>query len=88
MYAEILYVEGLKDYVIIHLNDGRRLVTRMTIKAMEETLPSDMFLRVNKSNIVRIAAVDSIDSNDVFIRDTEISIGQAFSDNVLKKLLH
>lgn len=87
MYADILYVEGLKDYVIIHLNDGRRLVTRMTIKAMEETLPPDMFLRVNKSNIVRISAVDSFDSNDVFIRDTEFSIGLAFRDNVLKKLL-
>lgn len=87
MYADILYIEGLKDYVIIHLNDGRRLVTRMTIKGMEECLPGDTFMRVNKSNIVNIGAVDSFDNNDVFVRDTEIAIGQAFRDTVLERLL-
>ncbi len=87
MHADILYVEGLKDYVILHLSDNRRLVTRMTIKGMEEALPDSMFLRVNKSNIVNIGAVDSFDNNDVFIRDTEISIGQAFRDGVLERLL-
>lgn len=87
MHSDILYVEGLKDYVILHLSDNRRLVTRMTIKGMEDALPDGMFLRVNKSNIVNIGAVDSFDNNDVFIRDTEISIGQAFRDGVLEKLL-
>ena len=87
MHSDILYVQGLKDYVILHLSDNRRLVTRMTIKGMEDALPDGMFLRVNKSNIVNIGAVDSFDNNDVFIRDTEISIGQAFRDGVLEKLL-
>lgn len=87
MHSDILYVEGLKDYVILHLSDNRRLVTRMTIKGMEDALPDGMFLRVNKSNIVNIGAVDSFDNNDVFIRDTEISIGQAFRDGVLERLL-
>lgn len=87
MYGDILYIEGLKDYVIIHLNDGRRLVTRMTIKGMEECLPGDTFMRVNKSNIVNIGAVDSFDNNDVFVRDAEIAIGQSFRDTVLERLL-
>lgn len=87
MHVDILYIEGLKDYVIIHLRDGRRLVSRMTIKGMEESLPADMFLRVNKSNIVNIGEVESFDNNDIFIRDTEISIGQAFRDVVIERLL-
>lgn len=87
MHVDILYIEGLKDYVIIHLRDGRRLVSRMTIKGMEESLPADMFLRVNKSNIVNIGEVESFDNNDIFIRDSEISIGQAFRDVVIERLL-
>lgn len=87
MHDDILYVEGLKDYVIIHLADGRRIVTRMTIKGMEESLPTDSFLRINKSNVVNVGAVDSFDNNDVFIRDTEIAIGQSYRDSVLERLL-
>ncbi|MDO4320650.1 MAG: LytTR family DNA-binding domain-containing protein [Bacteroidales bacterium] len=85
-HDDITYIEGLKDYVIIHLTD-RRVVTRMTVKAMEEALPSDKFLRVNKSNIVNVKAVDSFDNNDVLIGDTEIVIGLAYRDNVIGRLL-
>lgn len=83
---DIVYVEGLKDYIIIHLPD-RRLITRMTIKKVEETLPSDRFLRVNKSYIVNVEKIDSFDNNDVFIGTTEISIGVSYRNTVLKLLL-
>lgn len=86
-HADIRYVEGLKDYVILYLSEGRRIVTRATVKGMEEMLPSGMFLRVNKSNIVNLGAVDSFDSNDVFIGDTEISIGAVYRDSVTSRLL-
>lgn len=76
-YREILFIEGLKDYVIFRLTDGRRLVTRTTVKSLEEMLPGEMFARVNKSNIVNLDAVESFDSNDVVIGDTEIAIGAA-----------
>lgn len=85
-YDAILYVEGLKDYVIVHL-DGRKIVTRMTIKGMEELLPAPLFVRVNKSYIVRLNAVDSFDSNDVFVGDTEIAIGAVYREAVLSRLL-
>ena len=84
--SEILYVEGLKDYVIIHLKD-RKVVTRMTIKTMEEMLPGKMFLRVSKSYIVNRERIDSFDSNDVFIGETEIGIGISYKESVLNALL-
>lgn len=84
--SDILYVEGLGDYVIIHLAD-RRIVTRMTIKALEETLPPRYFLRVNKSYIVNIDRVDSFDNNDIYIASTEIAIGISYRDSVLNVLL-
>lgn len=83
---EILYVEGLKDYVIIHLPD-RKIVTRMTVKAMEDTLPGHNFIRVSKSYIVNKEKIDSFDNNDVYIGTTEISIGLSYRESVLNALL-
>lgn len=85
-FSEILFVEGLKDYVILHLN-GRKIVSRQTIKGMEELLPVSKFQRVNKSYVVNIDAIDSFDSNDVFIGGNEIAIGQAYKNAVMKRLL-
>lgn len=84
--SDILYVEGLKDYVIIHLTD-RKIVTRMTVKAMEEMLPSRMFLRVSKSYIANKERIDSFDSNDVIIGRTEIGIGISYRESVVNALL-
>ena len=83
---DINYVEGLKDYVIIHLSD-KRVVTRLTLKGIEEVLPSSTFIRVNKSYIVNRNKIDSFDNNDVFIGTTEISIGASYRDTVLSTLL-
>lgn len=82
----ILFVEGLKDYVIIHLSD-KKVVTRMTIKAMEETLPGKKFLRANKSYIVNKDMIDSFDNNDITIGTTEIAIGLSYRETVLSELL-
>ncbi len=82
----ILYVEGLKDYVIIHQTD-KRVVTRMTVKAMEDTLPGKKFMRVNKSYIVNREKIDAFDNNDINIGTTEISIGISYRDSVLAELL-
>lgn len=83
---DILYIEGLKDYLIIHL-EGRRVVTRMTIKAMDTSLPKARFIRVNKSFIVNRDKVESFDNNDVCIGKMEISIGLSYRDSVLEQLL-
>lgn len=84
--CDIIYVEGLKDYVIIHLPD-RRVITRMTVKGIEEVLPASEFIRVSKSYIVSRDKIGSFDNNDVFIGTTEISIGASYRDIVLSTLL-
>lgn len=83
---DIVYIEGLKDYVIIHLPE-KRVVTRLTLKGIEEVIPASGFIRVNKSYIVSRDRTDSFDSNDVFIGDTEISIGASYREAVLSSLL-
>ena len=53
-FSDILFVEGLKDYVILQLGE-QRIITRMSLKAVFDLLPKDSFLRVNKSYIVNTA---------------------------------
>jgi DNA-binding LytR/AlgR family response regulator len=83
---EILFVEGLKDYVIIQLN-GRRIITRMTLKNMQDLLPKSIFLRINRSYIVNREQIDSFDNNDVFIKTHEVAIGISYREAFLKELM-
>lgn len=82
---EITFVEGLKDYLIIHTAD-RRIVTRMTVKSLEEALPPQ-FLRVGKSYIVNCDKIDSFDNNDLYIGSSVVPIGVSYKQEVLKILL-
>jgi DNA-binding LytR/AlgR family response regulator len=83
---DILFVEGLKDYVIIQL-DGQRIITRMSLKGVQELLPSDRFLRINRSYIVNRERIDSFDNNDVFIKSHEIAIGNFYRDSFFEELM-
>ena len=78
-FSDILFVEGLKDYVILQLGE-QRIITRMSLKAVFD-LPKDSFLRVNKSYIVNTAHIDSFDNNDIFIKSYEIAIGNSYRDD-------
>lgn len=82
---EITFVEGLKDYLIIHTGE-RRIVTRMTVKSLEEAL-SPQFLRVGKSYIVNRDKIDSFDNNDLYIGSSVVPIGVSYKQEVLKILL-
>lgn len=82
---EITFVEGLKDYLIIHTAD-RRVVTRMTVKSLEEALPPQ-FLRVGKSYIVNRDKIDSFDNNDLYIGSSVVPVGVSYKQEVLKILL-
>jgi DNA-binding LytR/AlgR family response regulator len=79
---DILYVEGMKDYVRFHL-EGERLplTTHMTMKAVEDALPTDDFMRINRSYIVRLDKIRTVDRNlCVYIGDEVIRVTEAFRE--------
>lgn len=78
-FTDILFIEGLKDYVILQFDD-QRIITRMTLKAVFDLLPENTFIRVNKSYIVNTRHIDSFDNNDIFIKSHEIAIGNSYRD--------
>ena len=91
-FSNIAFIEALKDYVIIH-TDGKRVITRMNMKAIQEQLPTAMFFRINKSYIINIRHITSFDNNSIIVDKNEIFIGDSyrekfFSDVVAKSLLH
>jgi DNA-binding LytR/AlgR family response regulator len=83
---DILFIEGLKDYVIIHL-DGQRIITRMNVKAIHDMLPKNVFLRINRSYIVNKNRIESFDGNDVFIKNHEIAIGNSYRDSFFEDMM-
>jgi DNA-binding LytR/AlgR family response regulator len=84
---DILFIEGLKDYVIIQM-ESQRLITRMNVKTIHDMLPASIFLRINRSYIVNKNHIESFDNNDVFIRSYEIAIGNSYRDEFFKELMN
>lgn len=78
-FDEILFIEGLKDYVIIQ-TDTQRLITKMNLKGIFCLLPEKRFFRISKSYIVNSERITSFDNNDVFIGTHEIAIGASYRD--------
>ncbi len=80
---EILYIEGLKDYVIIFTPAGR-IITLQTMKNLEEKLPSDQFIRVHRSFIISLNRMKSISNNSVDVNGKQIPIGKLYRDPFMK----
>jgi DNA-binding LytR/AlgR family response regulator len=82
---EIMFIEGLKDYVKINLNSSNKpIVTRMTMKAIEEKLPSSDFFRVHKSFIVSLDKIESIRNLKIKIGNAQIPISESYSEEFFK----
>ncbi len=81
--AEIVYVQGMKDYLKIHTPEYT-LVTHQTMNELEKILPARQFIRVHKSYIVAIAHIRAIYGNSVELEKTTIPIGLNYKDNVME----
>jgi len=86
VFKEITFIEGLKDYVIIHTNN-QKIITHTNLKNAHQLLPSNNFLRVNRSYIVNKDRIDSFSNNDVYIGKNEISIGNFYRDSFLDEMV-
>jgi two-component system LytT family response regulator len=74
---DILYIEGLKNYVTIH-TPGQKIVSLQRLKALEEQLPADKFIRVHNSYIVAKAAIASVQENEIRMGAAKIPIGETY----------
>jgi len=78
---EIQFVESMREYVRFHVNDGRPIMSLLTIKAVENYLPKDRFMRVHRSYIVNLDKINVIErARIVFDGDTFIPISEQYKD--------
>lgn len=83
--SSILYVEGLKDYAMVHTDNGR-LITRQTLKNIEDILPDEDFIRVHRSYIIPFKRLDSWTTYSVIIKDKEIPVGRTYRKTIMDLL--
>ncbi|MEJ8802031.1 LytR/AlgR family response regulator transcription factor [Pontibacter sp. H249] len=82
-FKDILWIEGLKDYIIIQTKD-QKIITLLSMNKMMEKLPDSKFLRVHRSFIVSLQKIDSIEKSRIKIGAKEIPIGEVYKDQFLK----
>ena len=86
LFRDILFIEGLKDYIVIQ-TESRKIITNTTLKAIQEQLPQEIFMRTNKSYIVNLEKIDSFDINDIYIGTHELAIGSRYRDSFMEKFV-
>jgi DNA-binding LytR/AlgR family response regulator len=85
LFTDILFIEGLKDYIKIHLaSSAKPVLTKMSLKAMEEKLPADKFIRIHKSYIVAADKITVIKRDLINIGTHEIPVSDFYKENLTK----
>lgn len=83
-YDDILMIEGLDDYVQIHLSDKTKIVARLSMKGILEKLPEREFIRVHRSYIIPIKKIKAIVNKNIQIEDFVIPIGDTYKEEISK----
>jgi two-component system, LytTR family, response regulator len=86
LYDELLYVEAMLNYVVLH-TENRKLMVYLTIKSISEQLPENIFLKIHKSTIVNINKIKSIEGNEINTGKAKLTISQNLHETVMKEIL-
>jgi DNA-binding LytR/AlgR family response regulator len=85
LFPDILFIEGLKDYIKIHLaSSPKPVLTKMSLKTMEEKLPANKFIRVHRSYIVAVDKITVIKRDLINIGNVEIPVSNFYKENLLR----
>ncbi|WP_179348778.1 LytR/AlgR family response regulator transcription factor [Winogradskyella pacifica] len=83
---EIKHIQGLKDYLKIHSENAKPILTLMSFKEMQSKLPEAMFIRVHRSYLVNVNKITSIQKNRIIIKEERIPIGESYKSMVYSRL--
>ncbi len=78
--SKIIYIKGMDDYIRIFMHDQKPVITRMTMKALEEKLPKKEFSRVHRSYIVPVNKINFVRNKVVYIDKYEIPVGICYEE--------
>jgi len=86
-FSDIIYIEGLGDYIKIY-TEKSHLVTNLSMKKMEELLPSNEFYRVHKSHIVNLTKIIAIEGNMIELPGIKLTIGSNYRTDFFLRISH
>ena len=85
-FDDILFIEGMENYVAIHL-ENKKIITHITIKALLEKLPVKQFIQTHKSYIVAINKVNTIEGNTLHVQKHQVPVSKYLREEVLGKIV-
>ncbi|NCD72462.1 LytR/AlgR family response regulator transcription factor [Mucilaginibacter agri] len=86
LFDDILYIEGMQNYVSIYTTRGK-YITMLSLKSLEEKLPKASFIRAHKSFLAAISKIDGIEGGELFISNSRIPISRNYRDQVITKVV-
>lgn len=86
-WVDILFIESMQNYTKLHFKD-KSLIIHQTMKAIEESLPSEHFFRIHKSFLINITHIDMISGGRLFINKTELPISRTRKEELLNQVVY
>ena len=83
--ADVIYIEAMSNYVIIHTRQ-KKYITYMTFSGIEEQLPAHLFVRIHKSFLVAIPAIQTIDGNEVITNQVRLPMSKNYRNEVMRRI--
>lgn len=85
MMTDVLYIEAMANYVIIHTRQ-KKYITYLTFSGIEEQLPSELFVQIHKSFLVAISAIQTIDGNEVITGSMRLPLSKTHRNEVMSRI--
>ncbi|MDB5022460.1 MAG: response regulator transcription factor [Mucilaginibacter sp.] len=85
-FDDILFIEGMENYVAIHL-ENKRIITHITLKALLEKLPAKQFIQTHKSYIVAINKVETIEGNTLHVQKHQVPVSKYLREEVFQRIV-
>ncbi len=85
-FADILFIEGMENYVAVHL-ENKKIITHTTIKSLLEKLPAKQFVQTHKSYLVAVDKVDSIEGNTLHVQKHRVPVSKYLREEVLGQIV-
>ncbi|MCQ6958555.1 LytR/AlgR family response regulator transcription factor [Mucilaginibacter aquariorum] len=86
VFEEVLFLEGMENYVIIH-TAGKKVITHSTLKSLMEKLPKSAFLQTHKSYIIAVNKISAVEGNMLYVGDKQVPISRQLRELVLGRII-
>ena len=86
-YDEVLYIQSLGDFVNIYLDNGEKKIALVSLKNMEQQLPSSYFVRISRTHMINKNKIKAVETNHIRLQNLQLPIGKTYMEQVVQEIL-